>query len=144
MFTNPECSGNMQMIDGWQRQGLPLHFTQQRNELMHRTVFTSLKRSLLERRLPVILFLTSLLVSLPAGVLLFGGSLLGGLIALLVAVGLDPLRAQLIAALVMTAGAALVGAGSSSGPAILLALFSLNSSPYVILAGTWKSSMEAR
>ena len=111
---------------------------------MHRTVFTSLKRSLLERRLPVILFLTSLLVSLPAGVLLFGGSLLGGLIALLVAVGLDPLRAQLIAALVMTAGAALVGAGSSSGPAILLALFSLNSSPYVILAGTWKSSMEAR
>ncbi len=77
---------------------------------MNRAIFTSLRRSLLERRLPIILFLIAFFVSLLGGVLLFNGSLLGGLIALLVDVGLDLLRAQLIAALFMTAGAALVGA----------------------------------
>ncbi len=77
---------------------------------MKRSVFTSLKRSLLERRLPIIPLLITFLVSLLGGVVLFNGALIGGLIALLVDVGLDPLRAQLIAALVMTAGAALVGA----------------------------------
>ncbi len=77
---------------------------------MNRAIFTSLKRSLLERRLPIILFLIAFLVSLLSGVLLFNSSLLGGLIALLVDIGLDPLRAQMIAALFMTAGAALVGA----------------------------------
>ena len=77
---------------------------------MKKSVYTSLKRSLLERRLPIILFLIAFLVSLLGGVLLFSGSLIGGLIALLVDIGLDPLRAQLIAALFMTAGAALVGA----------------------------------
>src|SRR5258708_12680033 len=77
---------------------------------MNRAIFTCLRRSLLERRLPIILFLIAFFVSLLGGVLLFNGPLLGGLIALLVDVGLDLLRAQLIAALFMTAGAALVGA----------------------------------
>src|SRR5258708_1034648 len=77
---------------------------------MNRAIFTSLRRSLLERRLPIILFLIAFFVSLLGGVLLFKGSLVGGMIGLVVDVGVDLLRGEMIAALFMTAGAALVGA----------------------------------
>src|SRR5947209_4692399 len=52
----------------------------------------------------------SLFIALYGGLLLFNEGIIGGLMATIIAMGLDPLRAQLIAALVMTAGTALLGA----------------------------------
>ncbi|GAC1616529.1 MAG: hypothetical protein NVS4B7_08980 [Ktedonobacteraceae bacterium] len=52
----------------------------------------------------------SLLVALLGGVLLFNDAVIGDLITTVIAIGLDPLRAQLIASLIMTAGTALLGA----------------------------------
>src|SRR5207302_11217409 len=52
----------------------------------------------------------SLFIALFSGFLLFSDGVIGGLTSTIIAIGLDPLRAQLIAALVMTAGPALLGA----------------------------------
>src|SRR5947209_5217575 len=52
----------------------------------------------------------SLFIALFSGFLLFSDGVIGGLTSTIIAIGLDPLRAQLIAALVMTAGTALLGA----------------------------------
>ncbi len=63
-----------------------------------------------ERLSPVLWFLVSLLIAVLGGILLFGHGMIDGLITTIINVGLDPLRSQLIAALIMTAGAALIGA----------------------------------
>jgi enterochelin esterase-like enzyme len=68
------------------------------------------RRYLSERHSSVILFFISLLIALLSGLLLFNDTLIGGLVSTIIAIGLDPLRAQLIASLVMTAGTALIGA----------------------------------
>ena len=54
--------------------------------------------------------LVALLAALLSGVLLFNTTISSSFISMIISVGLDPLRAQLIAALLMTAGAALIGA----------------------------------
>lgn len=54
--------------------------------------------------------LLALLFALLGGIVLFNTPILGSMIATIISIGLDPLRAQLIAALLMTAGAALIGA----------------------------------
>ncbi|HEV7237242.1 MAG TPA: hypothetical protein VGN15_13725, partial [Ktedonobacteraceae bacterium] len=51
----------------------------------------------------------SLVLALLGGGVLFNNLVISNLASFIIAVGLDPLRAQLIAALIMTAGAALVG-----------------------------------
>ncbi len=60
--------------------------------------------------LPVLWFFASLLGTLLAGGVLFRSSTIGNLTSIIVEVGLDPLRAQLISALIMTMGTALIGA----------------------------------
>jgi enterochelin esterase-like enzyme len=52
----------------------------------------------------------SLLLALLGGVVLFNNLIISNLVSFIINVGLDPLRAQLIAALIMAAGAALIGA----------------------------------
>lgn len=52
----------------------------------------------------------SLLLALLGGVVLFNNLIISNLVSFIINVGLDPLRAQLIAALIMAAGAALLGA----------------------------------
>jgi enterochelin esterase-like enzyme len=54
--------------------------------------------------------LVALLAALLSGVLFFNTTILSSFISMIISVGLDPLRAQLIAALLMAAGAALIGA----------------------------------
>ncbi len=51
----------------------------------------------------------SLLLALLGGAVLFNTLIIGNLVSFIINVGLDPLRAQLVAALIMTAGAALLG-----------------------------------
>ncbi|GHO45087.1 alpha/beta hydrolase [Ktedonospora formicarum] len=58
----------------------------------------------------LLLHATSLLAALLSGLYLFNNTNLGGLTSSIVDMGLDPLRAQLIAALVLVAAAALIGA----------------------------------
>jgi enterochelin esterase-like enzyme len=57
----------------------------------------------------VVPFFISLLLSLLGAMLLFNAAIIGGLASTIIDIGLDPLRAQLIAALIMTTGAALIG-----------------------------------
>ena len=64
----------------------------------------------LRRNLPVISFFASLIITLVSGLLLFNYRVIDGLSSVIINIGLDPLRAQLIAALMLTAGAALSGA----------------------------------
>ncbi|MGI9057009.1 MAG: alpha/beta hydrolase [Ktedonobacteraceae bacterium] len=52
----------------------------------------------------------SFVLALLGGVVLFNNLVISNLASFIITIGLDPLRAQLIAALIMTAGAALVGA----------------------------------
>jgi S-formylglutathione hydrolase FrmB len=59
---------------------------------------------------PVVPNVASLLLALLSALVLFNHAIISNLVSLIVSVGLDPLRAQLIAALTMTAGAALAGA----------------------------------
>lgn len=54
--------------------------------------------------------LLALLIALLSDVLLFNTSVISALVSTIISVGLDPLRAQLLAALMMTAGAALLAA----------------------------------
>lgn len=51
----------------------------------------------------------SLVLALLGGIVLFNDLIISNLVSFIINIGLDPLRAQLIAALIMTAGAALVG-----------------------------------
>src|SRR5712691_1280529 len=71
---------------------------------------TSQSRVNRRRLWPVVPFFISLLLALLSGILLFNAAIIGGLTSIIINVGLDPLRAQLVAALIMTLGAALIGA----------------------------------
>lgn len=57
-------------------------------------------------------FFISLSIALIAGILLFSTPVIEPLISTIINIGLDPLRSQLIAALIMTAAAALIGAAA--------------------------------
>jgi S-formylglutathione hydrolase FrmB len=74
-------------------------------------------KTYMRRFSPFLSALVALLVVLFSGALLFNTAIFSSLISAIIGVGLDPLRAQLIAALLMTAGAALIGAaiGSAAG-----------------------------
>lgn len=62
-----------------------------------------------KRLLPVLWFLVSLILAFLAGIFLFASSM-EGLTTVIINVGLDPQRAQFIAALLLTLGAACIGA----------------------------------
>src|SRR5437016_2178942 len=62
------------------------------------------------RILPFISGIVSFIVALLGGLVLFNNTVIGSLVSTIINIGLDPLRAQLIASLVMSAGAALLGA----------------------------------
>ncbi len=64
----------------------------------------------IEHITPVVRQLSTLLAALIGGYLLFTSSIQGNFVSTIIAIGLDPLRAQLTAALVLTMGAALIGA----------------------------------
>jgi enterochelin esterase-like enzyme len=70
----------------------------------------SKQRFLLRQNQPVLLFFVSLIIALISGILLFNPAVSNNLRSTIIDVGLDPFRAQLIAALIMTAASALVGA----------------------------------
>src|SRR5579864_7997057 len=55
-------------------------------------------------------FLATLLFTGLAGIILFQPSIITSPISIIIAIGMDPLRSQFLAALLMTAGSALVGA----------------------------------
>ena len=67
-------------------------------------------RERVERRAPLVWQLLTLSVTLLGGILLFASTAQASLVSTTIAVGLDPLRAQLITALVLTVGVALLGA----------------------------------
>lgn len=77
---------------------------------MKTLIAPSLRYYVLKKLLPFIPLLISFLLALLSGYFLFSEANIGNLISIIINIGLDPLRAQLIAALVMAAGAALVGA----------------------------------
>lgn len=59
---------------------------------------------------PIIIFFVSLFLALLSGTLLFSNIVIVGLVSTIINIGLDTLRAQLIAALLMTAGTAFISA----------------------------------
>src|SRR5712691_11739820 len=73
----------------------------------------------MQRFAPFLPALVALLVALLSGVWLFNSAIFSSLISAIISVGFDPLRSQLLAALLLTAGAALSGAaiGSTVGAA---------------------------
>jgi enterochelin esterase-like enzyme len=73
------------------------------------------KRLLQERSLPVLQFFVSLLLAMLGGSILFQSSIFNELTDVVVSVGLDTLRSQLIAAMLLAAGAALIGAAPTRG-----------------------------
>ncbi len=73
------------------------------------------KRPSLKHSLPVLQFLASLLLAMLGGIILFQSSIFNGLTNTVISVGLDTLRSQLIAALILTAGCALIGATLARG-----------------------------
>src|SRR5579883_1715765 len=72
--------------------------------------FSSLKKYRLQYGSLLFHVLFPLLISLFAGLLLFNTPVMGNLVTVLIAFGLDPLRAQFIAALMIVAGSAFIGA----------------------------------
>jgi S-formylglutathione hydrolase FrmB len=68
----------------------------------------------MQRFAPFLPALVALLVALLSGVWLFNSAIFSSLISAIIGVGFDPLRSQLLAALLMTAGAALIGAAIGS------------------------------
>lgn len=70
----------------------------------------SKRRFSLFRHRAALLFFISLIIALVSGLLLFNPAVIGNLSSTIINVGLDPLRAQLIAVLIMTAVTALAGA----------------------------------
>lgn len=71
--------------------------------------------------LPIIPFLVSLFLAFLSGTLLFSNTVINGLTSAIINVGLDTLRAQFIAALIMTAGTAFISAtlGRHKGGALV-------------------------
>src|SRR5262249_13202234 len=63
---------------------------------------------LLKRSLPVLQFLGPLLFAICGGIFLFQPTIFNGLTATIISLGLDTLRSQLVATLIMTAGSALI------------------------------------
>jgi enterochelin esterase-like enzyme len=59
---------------------------------------------------PILLFLISLIIALVSGISLINTAVIGNLSSTIINIGLDPLRAQLIAALLLTLAIALIGA----------------------------------
>ncbi|HYT41812.1 MAG TPA: hypothetical protein VEP90_05670, partial [Methylomirabilota bacterium] len=64
----------------------------------------------LHQKQSILLFLISLAIALVSGILLFNPAVIGNASSAIIDVGLDPLRAQLIAALLLTLATAFVGA----------------------------------
>ena len=64
----------------------------------------------LRQNKPVLLFLISLIIALLSGVLFFNTAVISNLSSIIINIGLDPLRAQLITALLLTLATALIGA----------------------------------
>src|SRR5438034_8515171 len=64
----------------------------------------------LHQKQSILLFLFSLAIALVSGILLFNPAVIGNASSAIIGVGLDPLRAQLIAALLLTLATAFVGA----------------------------------
>src|SRR5690349_1716569 len=87
------------------------------NEFFYREITMKAKLSFgktsysIQNLFPIILFVVSLLAAILSGIFLFNNSLMASLSAIIISMGLDPMRSQFIAALVMTMGAALIGAG---------------------------------
>src|ERR1700716_2262241 len=80
-------------------------------EFYMKTLMASFPRYyILIKLLPFIPLLISFLLALLSGYFLFSEANIGKLVSIIINIGLDPLRAQLIAALVMAIGTALVGA----------------------------------
>lgn len=73
------------------------------------------KRLSLKRILPVFQFFVSLLFAVIGGLILFRPSIFYRLTNMVISVGLDTLRSQLIAALIVTAGSALIGTALARG-----------------------------
>jgi enterochelin esterase-like enzyme len=73
------------------------------------TTPSKLRFSLQQKR-PILLFLISLIIALVSGILLFNTAVIDNLSSTIIGVGLDPLRAQLIAALLLTLATAFIGA----------------------------------
>ncbi len=71
-------------------------------------------RTSMQRCLPFLPALVALLFALLGGALLFNTGVYSGLIAAIINTGFDELRAQLLAALLLTAVAALIGAAAGS------------------------------
>ena len=67
-------------------------------------------RSSNKRLLPFVSFFVSLILALMSGAYFFSSAVIDQLTSIIITIGLDPLRAQLIAALIMTLIAAFVGA----------------------------------
>lgn len=77
---------------------------------MIKAIFSSILRRSKDRRLlPILWFFVALLATALGGTILFDATLMSGLTTLIISVGLDVLRAQFTSALIMTAGAALIG-----------------------------------
>ncbi len=68
----------------------------------------------MQQFLPFLPALVALLVALLSGAWLFNTTIFSGLISAIIGVGFDPLRSQLLAALLVTMGAALIGAAIGS------------------------------
>jgi len=68
----------------------------------------------MQRFLPLLPALVAFLVALLSGVLLFNTTMFSGLVSAIIGVGFDPLRSQLLAALLVTLEAALIGAAIGS------------------------------
>ncbi|HEY6286660.1 MAG TPA: alpha/beta hydrolase-fold protein [Ktedonobacteraceae bacterium] len=64
----------------------------------------------LHQKRSILLFLISLAIALMSGILLFNPAVIGNVSSAIIGVGLDPLRAQLIAALLLTLATAFLGA----------------------------------
>ncbi len=77
---------------------------------MKQSITPSKLRFSLQQKRPILLFLVSLIIALVSGILLFQTAVIGNVSSAIIDVGLDPLRAQLIAALLLTLVTALIGA----------------------------------
>lgn len=72
--------------------------------------FVSKDRLLTRPSLSAIQFFLAFCATCLSAAFLFSERVMGSLVTMIIDVGLDPLRAQLIAALLLTGGAALIGA----------------------------------
>jgi enterochelin esterase-like enzyme len=77
---------------------------------MNKTFYSAKDHSPFVRPISLVLFLLSTLIAFLGALLLFNTPVIGNVATAIINIGLDPLRAQLVAALLLVAGAALVGA----------------------------------